>query len=78
MEEGESYALVCQGLGERSLSDVKGPGRSEIADILVGVGVADHDLLGVVLRTERLPVDRLCQDGLHRRGRFTEGVPGLE
>ena len=35
-------------------------------------------LLGVVLGAERLAVDRLGQDGLHRRGRLAQRIPCLK
>jgi hypothetical protein len=49
--------------GERFLRGPERPRRAEVAELLVGVGVANHHLLGVALGGERRLVHGLVQEG---------------
>ena len=51
------------------LGPVGGPARGDVADVLVGVRVADHHLLLVADRAQRRAVDGLRQQRVHRRRR---------
>ena len=65
-------------LGDLRLRAVGGPARGDVADVLVGVRVADHHLLLVPHAAQRRAVDRLAQQRVHRRRGTREGGAGLE
>src|SRR3712207_8224034 len=59
VEEGEADALGPEEVGQLLLDAEEPPGGGQVADVLVGVGVADHHLLGVALGGEDRKSTRL-------------------
>ena len=66
VEEDPADAVASQHLGDPTLSAVGPPAGCHVADVLVGVGVADHDLLVIPDRAQRLAVDRCRKQRLER------------
>ena len=61
-----SAPVLAQHVGERDLRAVGRPARGDVADVLVGVRVADHHLLLVADGAQRRAVDRLGEQRAHR------------
>jgi hypothetical protein len=64
--------------GERKLRLVKLPVRAEKSAILVGIGIADHDLLDSAPIADRTADQGYAQELAQNGGRTPQVVDGLE
>src|SRR6266851_9722462 len=65
-------------LDQRELGLVELPGRSEIAAVLVAVGIAEHDLLDVAAGGDQPAIVRLREDRRHDLAAALEIADRLE
>src|SRR4029079_9816380 len=72
VKEGESDATVMEHRRELLLRFVERPTRTEVADVLVRVGIPDHHFLLVADRPERIAIDSLVQQRGHDFRRLVE------
>ena len=77
VEELPRDAVLAHDRGHVELRAVDVPARRDVADVLVGVRVADHDLL-LADGVERRAVDRRLEQRADRVRRLGERVAGLE
>ena len=78
VEERPGDAVLAHDGGELQLRAVDRPARGDVADVLVGVRVADHHLLLVADGAQRGAVDRRGEQRAHRVGGGGERLAGLE
>jgi hypothetical protein len=78
VEEDPADAVLGHQLGEADLRLVDAPAGRYVPDVLVRIGVPEHDLLLVADRPQRRPVDRRREQGAHRVGRVGQRLAGFE
>jgi hypothetical protein len=78
MKEDDARAVRLDHRGDLGLRSVGGPARCDVADVLVGVRVADHHLLLVADGSERRSIHRLVEQAADDRGRVGEPAARLE
>ena len=77
VEELPRDAVLAHDRGHLELRAVDVPARRDVADVLVGVRVADHHLL-LADGVQRGAVDRRLEQRADRRGGLGERLAGLE
>jgi len=78
VEEDPAEAAGAEHARHLHLGPVGGPRGGDVAHVLVRVRVADHDLLLVADRAQRVAVLLPVERGAHRRRGGGEGLTGLE
>src|SRR5215207_9707809 len=78
MEEAQLYAVLAGQRGEESLCLVQGPVARNVARVLAGIAVAEHDLLQVPAAGHRRSVEWVLQQAPQHVGRPLQVLHGLE
>ena len=78
VEEPQPDSGLAGGLDEVQLGAVQRPVGGQVAAVLVGVGVAEHDLLAVAARRHQRPVQRKIKRRFENRRATLQVVDRLE
>ncbi len=78
MEQAQADAVLLEDAGQFDLGLVELPAGSQEAAVLVGIGVAEHDLVLVATAGDQCAISRQPEDAVHGDGAFLQVLDGFE